>query len=415
LNRFQVSSILDMRLFYRIDVFSDKSHNLSRLGWPGFCTSSAQHFLPPEIAAVYLEKPMDKAHASFQTANTPAVLVDLDIVRRNIERFQAYADAHGLKVRPHIKTHKLPAIAEMQLRAGAVGITCQKVSEAEAMVSGSPNIQDVLITYNILGTEKLDHLAALARRVTLSVVADSDTVVNGLSEKFASEAAPLTVLVECNTGADRCGVPTPDAAAALAERIAKAPGLVFGGLMTYPPANGEAGVEAFMARAKILIEASGVAVPVVTSGGTPSMMNAAQAPVTTEYRPGTYVYNDRSLVSRGVCSWDDCALTVLATVVSVPAANRAIIDAGSKTLTSDLLGLTGYGHVLGRDDIAVDQLSEEHGRLVSQGPINLKVGDKLRIVPNHACVVTNMVDTVHIVENGEISATWPVAARGRIV
>ncbi|URK86039.1 hypothetical protein LP421_01075 (plasmid) [Rhizobium sp. RCAM05350] len=140
-------------------------------------------------------------------------------------------------------------------------------------------------------------------------------------------------------------------------------------------------------------------------------MDAAKAPVTTEYRPGTYVYNDRSLVSRGACTWDDCALTVLATVVSVPAANRAIIDAGSKALTSDLLGLSDYGHVLGRGDITIDQLSEEHGRLVSEGPIDLKVGDRLRIVPNHACVVTNLVDVVNIIERGEISAIWPVVAR----
>jgi D-serine deaminase-like pyridoxal phosphate-dependent protein len=358
---------------------------------------------------------MTKAASTLQTVNTPAVLVDLDTARRNIDRFQSYANAHGLKVRPHIKTHKLPAIADIQLRAGAIGITCQKVSEAEAMVAGSPEIRDVLITYNILGTEKLEHLASLARKVTLSVVADNETVTDGLSSKFSAEPAPLRVLVECNTGADRCGVPTPEAAAALAQRIARAPGLVFGGLMTYPPVNGAAGVESFMTHAKALIEAAGIKVPVITSGGTPSMMDAALAPVITEYRPGTYVYNDRSLVSRGVCGWEDCALTVLATVVSVPAANRAIIDAGSKTLTSDLLGLSGYGHVLGRDDIAIDQLSEEHGRLISEGPINLKVGDRLRIVPNHACVVTNMVDAVNIVEQGEIIAIWPVAARGRIV
>jgi D-serine deaminase-like pyridoxal phosphate-dependent protein len=358
---------------------------------------------------------MSKAPSTLQTVSTPAVLVDLDIAQRNIDHFQAYADAHGLKVRPHIKTHKLPAVAEMQLRAGAIGVTCQKVSEAEAMVAASAEIRDVLITYNILGAEKLAHLAALARKVTLSVVADNEAVIDGLSAAFAQEAQPLRVLVECNTGADRCGVPTPEAAAALAQRIAKAPGLVFGGLMTYPPANDAAAVESFMTRAKAFIEASGIAVPVITSGGTPSMMDAAKAPVTTEYRPGTYVYNDRSLVTRGVCTWDDCALTVLATVVSVPAANRAIIDAGSKALTSDLLGLSGYGHVLNRDDIAIDQLSEEHGRLVSDGPINLKVGDRLRIVPNHACVVTNLVDAVNIIENGEISAIWPVAARGRIV
>ena len=359
---------------------------------------------------------MPFSETSLATIDTPAVLVDLDIAQANIARFQAYADAHGIAVRPHIKTHKLPAVAEMQLAAGAIGITCQKVSEAEAMIAGSDAIRDVLITYNILGGEKLEHLKALAKKVKLSVVADNRTVVDGLCAAFAGEAAPLAVLVECNTGANRCGVATPEEAAALAAIIDTAPGLVFGGLMTYPPAGDEAGVERFMGAAKALIEARGISVPVITSGGTPSMMHAADAPVATEHRPGTYVYNDRSLVSRGVCGWEDCALTVLATVVSVPAADRAIIDAGSKTLTSDLLGLSGYGHVLGRDDIAIDQLSEEHGRLVSAGPIDLKVGDKVRIVPNHTCVVTNMVDTLTITGAGHDGIeTWPVAARGRIV
>ncbi|MBX9457917.1 MAG: D-TA family PLP-dependent enzyme [Rhizobium sp.] len=348
--------------------------------------------------------------------DTPAVLVDLDIAGRNIARFQHYADGHGLRVRPHIKTHKLPVIAEMQLAAGAVGITCQKVSEAEAMAAGSRAITDVLITYNIVGAAKLARLRTLAGKLTLSVVADSEAVAAGLSDAFRSERHPLRVLVECDTGANRCGVPTPEAAEILAATIDAAPGLSFGGLMTYPPAGGEAAVERFMAEAKARIEARGIAVPVVTSGGTPSMMTAAEAPTTSEYRPGTYVYNDRSLVSRGVCGWDDCALNVLATVVSVPSENRAIIDSGSKTLTSDLLGLTGYGHVLGRDDILIDQLSEEHGRLVSTGPIGLAVGDKVRIVPNHACVVTNMVDTVLLTGDGRTGAEpCSVVARGKIV
>lgn len=345
--------------------------------------------------------------------DTPAVLVDLTVAKANIARFQTYADTHGLKVRPHIKTHKLPMMAELQLAAGAVGITCQKVTEAEAMAEGSALIRDVLITYNIVGEPKLARLRALADRVTLSVVADSKAVVDGLSGAFRDAGKPLTVLVECDTGANRCGVASPQDAAALAEYIANAPGLAFGGLMTYPPAGGEALVETYMTQAKALIEARGIAVPVITSGGTPTMMHAGEAPVTTEYRPGTYIYNDRSLVARGSCGWEDCALTVLATVVSVPAENRAIIDAGSKTLTSDLLGLTGYGHVLGRDDITIDQLSEEHGRLISTGPINLNVGDRIRIVPNHACVVTNMVDEVVVVSDGDAKPV-PVVARGRI-
>jgi D-serine deaminase-like pyridoxal phosphate-dependent protein len=179
--------------------------------------------------------------------------------------------------------------------------------------------------------------------------------------------------------------------------------------------GGIANVQAFLTAAKRLIEETGLSVPVVSSGGTPDMMSAHLAPVATEYRPGTYVYNDRSLVSRGACEWRDCALTVLATVVSTPAPGRAIIDAGSKTLTSDLFGLSGYGHVLSRPDIAIDQLSEEHGRLTTAGDIALKVGQRIRIVPNHACVVSNMVDAVHIVGGDEARATWPVAARGKII
>ncbi|WP_112809688.1 D-TA family PLP-dependent enzyme [Ensifer sp.] len=346
---------------------------------------------------------------------TPAVLVDIEIAKRNIRTFQDYADAHGIRVRPHIKTHKLPQMARLQLEAGAVGITCQKVTEAEAMVDGSDSIKDVLITYNILGTPKLERLQRLNQRIALAVVADNETVIDGLSAHFATGDKPMRVFVECNTGADRCGVGSPAEAARLARRIHDAGGIEFAGLMTYPPVAGEGKVQAFMSEAKRLIEADGIAVPAVTSGGSPSMMHAAGAPVATEYRPGTYIYNDRSLVSRGVATWDDCALTVLATVVSVPSPHRAIIDAGSKVLTADLLGLTGYGHVLGRDDIRIDQLSEEHGRLVTDGAIDLKVGQQLRIVPNHACVVTNMVDAVHIVDGDEPKAIWPIVARGHVL
>lgn len=346
--------------------------------------------------------------------DTPAVLVDMAVVQRNVNLFQSLADGIGLKVRPHIKTHKLAEVTRMQLAAGAIGITCQKVSEAEAMLDACPEVSDMLITYNILGAEKLDHLRRLARRVRLTVVADNATVIDGLSAAFALEPAPLRVLVECNTGADRCGVATPEEACALGQRIAAAPGIHFQGLMTYPPVGGAAAVQAFMTRAIALLADQGIAVETVSSGGTPSMAQAGNAPVATEYRPGTYVYNDRSLVARGVCGWEDCALTVLATVVSTPTLHRAVVDAGSKALTSDLLGLTGYGHVLGRPDIMIDQLSEEHGRLVSEGPIGLRVGERLRIVPNHACVVTNLFDEVIVLDGISPPRSVKVAARGKV-
>jgi D-serine deaminase-like pyridoxal phosphate-dependent protein len=346
--------------------------------------------------------------------DTPAVLIDMGIVARNIDRFQELADGIGMRVRPHIKTHKLAEVARMQLASGAIGITCQKVSEAEAMLDACPEVADILISYNIVGTAKLERLRHLARRVRVTVVADSAIVVDGLSVAFAGEAEPLRVLVECNTGADRCGVASPSDAAALGRHIAASDGLRFQGLMTYPPVDGAAAVQAFMTQAIALLAKEGIDVATVSSGGTPSMAKAGDAPVATEYRPGTYVYNDRSLVARGACGWDDCALTVLATVVSTPSAGRAIIDAGSKALTSDLLGLTGYGTVVGRPDITIQQLSEEHGHLVSHGPIGLSVGENIRIIPNHACVVTNLFDEVFAIGGDGSPRRLQVAARGKV-
>lgn len=348
----------------------------------------------------------------FPEIDTPAVLIDLDIAEANIDRFQAHCDAKGLHLRPHIKTHKLPQLARRQIAAGAIGITCQKISEAEAMISEG-GIEDLLLTYNIVGKAKLARLRALAERVRLSVVCDNSQVAQGLSAAFQDAPGPLDVLVECDTGAGRCGVLSPKAAADLADVVNDLPGLRFAGLMTYPPVGHEAEVQDWLANAIALIEARGLSVGVVSNGGTPGMWQAQAVPATTEYRSGTYVYNDRSLQARGVCGFTDCALTVLATVVSVPAANRAIIDAGSKVLTSDLLGLEGFGHVLGRPDISVAALSEEHGTLSAQA-IGLQVGDRLRIVPNHACVVTNMLDQIELVRGTTRLGPVPVLARGQV-
>ncbi|QDG76247.1 D-TA family PLP-dependent enzyme [Labrenzia sp. PHM005] len=349
----------------------------------------------------------------FPDVQTPAVLVDLNIAEANIDSYQAYCSEHGFALRPHIKTHKLPFLAKRQIEAGAIGITCQKVSEAEAMIAEG-GIEDVLITFNILGAEKLGRLRALAEKVRLSVVADNTQTVDGLSEAFQDAVEPLNVLVECDTGARRCGVMRPEDAAMLALYISNKSSLSFGGLMTYPPVGKEADVQDWLSSAKDLIETAGLSVPVISNGGSPGMWQAQKVPVATEYRIGTYVYNDRSLQDRGICDWDDCALTVLATVVSVPASDRAVIDAGTKVLTSDLLGLKGHGHVLGRPDITVDALSEEHGVLRADA-IDLEVGDKIRIVPNHVCVVSNMVDEVQLIRGDKVLGTSPVSARGKVL
>lgn len=344
---------------------------------------------------------------------TPAVLIDLDKVEANLARAQAIADRAGLKLRPHIKTHKLPRFARRQVELGAVGITVQKLGEAEVMADAG--LTDLLLTFNIIGPQKRARLKALHDRVTIRTVADSADCVAGLAETFTDSSRPLGVFVECDTGMGRCGVQSPEAALTLAQKITAAPGLAFAGLMTYPAAGKFRQASDWLTRARGLLEAEGIAVPDVTTGGTPDIAHAGEWGAATEYRPGTYIYMDRSLVAAGTAGYDDCALTVLATVVSRPTDGRAIIDAGSKALTSDLLGLEGYGYVLGYPEARIVGLSEEHGTLdVSACATKPGIGDTIRIIPNHACPVSNLFDQVHLIKGDDLVETVTVAARGRV-
>lgn len=355
--------------------------------------------------------------SEIENLETPCVLVDIDIAETNIDKFQAYCDDNDIKSRPHIKTHKLPVLAHRQVATGGVGITCQKISEAEVMADAG--LSDILITYNIIGKTKVDKLRALASRCTLSVVADNEVVLQGLSDGFSDGTDALPVLVECDTGAGRCGVQSPGQAAHLAKRVDELPGLRFAGLMTYPPSGSpqdQLDVNAWLVEAKTEIEKSGLACDLISSGGSPNMWRAHTSEVVTEHRAGTYVYNDRSLIENQVCGPEDCALTVLATVVSCPTDDRAIIDAGSKILTSDLLGLQGHGHIIGAEDAAIAQLSEEHGILdLSSTNWRPAIGDKIRIIPNHCCVVTNTADSVWLHRDGQLVGEEKVAARGKVI
>lgn len=345
--------------------------------------------------------------------DTPAVLIDLRKVEANLRRTQDYADRHGVKLRPHIKTHKLPRFARRQIELGAIGITVQKLGEAEVMADAG--IDDIFLPYNILGEAKLARLRALAERVTIRVTADNGDTVAGLSRTFADVPRPLDVLVECDTGMGRCGVQSPQEALALARKIDAAPGLAFAGLMTYPAAGGYAKAAAWLREARDLLTQAGLPPRIISNGGTPDLWHAHEAEAATEHRPGTYIYMDRFQVEKGVATLEDCALTVIATVVSRPTADRAIIDAGSKALTSDTLGLTGFGHVVEFPQAMVTGLSEEHGTLdVSGCAVKPEIGEKIRIIPNHCCVVSNLFDRVTLVEGDEVIETVPVAARGRV-
>lgn len=361
-----------------------------------------------------MERPYPKIGQPISSLSTPLPLIDEDRLGANIARVQSYMDGHGIAFRPHIKTHKIPSIAAAQMQAGAKGINCQKITEAE--VFADAGFEDLLITFNILGSEKHQRLIALNARICgLKVVADSEITVRGLSCAF-SQTRPLTVLVECDTGGGRCGVQSPQAAIALAEIIAAAPGLTFGGILTYPKADSEEAVEAFFAAVIAGLSARGIACPIVSNGGTPSLFSAHKVTSATEHRAGTYVYNDRAMARSGHCTLDDCAMHILATVVSRPTEDRAILDAGSKALTSDLLGFTDYGVIVEYPEALITGLSEEHGtvdlsKLAGRRP---EIGEKVRIIPNHTCVVSNLFDIMTFHRDGVVTRLEQVAARGLV-
>jgi D-serine deaminase-like pyridoxal phosphate-dependent protein len=344
---------------------------------------------------------------------TPFATVDLDAVERNVARMQAYCDGHGLALRPHVKTHKLPRIARMQLDAGARGITCQKLGEAE--VFADAGFDDILITFPLVGTGKAERLAALAGRVRIAVAADSAVVARGLSQAVAARGAEIGFVVDCDTGYGRTGVQSPGEAAELAELVHGLPGLRLAGLMTHP-ATVESGPP--MAATRAELERRGLPVETVTGGGTPQSYRVHESGVFTELRVGTYVYGDRRCLALGITPAEDLALRVVATVVSRPTADRAVVDAGSKTLTSDTLpGLEPgtYGLVVEYPDAVIRRLSEEHGDLdLTACARKPEIGEVVTIVPNHACGTVNMHDELALHRGGRDVEVVRVEARGLV-
>lgn len=344
---------------------------------------------------------------------TPALVIDMDRVERNIARVQKICDDAGVANRPHIKTHKSPFLAQLQIQAGARGITCQKLGEAEVMAEAG--IDDILISYNLIGEEKMARLGALLAKTNVTVAADNSVVVSGLPNASAAAGRELPVVVECDTGRKRAGVETPAEATALAQQVAGTPGLSFAGLLMYPTETGWSDAQRFYDDALAGLRQAGLDPAIVSTGGSPNLKNVGKLKGATEHRPGTYIYNDRMQVAAGVASWDDCALHVYSTVVSRAAPDRGILDAGSKTLTADTGGLDGYGLILEHPEAKIARFAEEHGFLdMTRSNTRPAVGDVVRIVPNHVCVVVNMSDEVVMVRGDEIVGTLPVAARGRL-
>lgn len=354
---------------------------------------------------------------------TPAVVVDLGVLERNVARMAERAQQHGVRLRPHAKTHKIVAIGRRQLSAGAVGLSVAKTSEAE--VFADSGFDDLFIAYPVVGQDKGRRLLRLADRIRLAVGCDSVEGARMLAEPFAAAGRRLDVMLKVDVGYHRVGV-EPDRAPAIATQIAELPGLSLRGIFTHAgQAYGEEtpeGVSAVaghegrtLALVAEAIRSAGLAVSEVSVGSTPTARHAMAVTGVTECRPGNYVFHDASQVALGSCRLDDCAMTILATVVSVPAPGRAVVDAGSKTLSSDPLRPRpgGHGKILGRRS-RLDKLSEEHGVVAVEGGEVFKVGERVRILPNHACVVTNLHDRLWGVRGDVVEEELPVAARGRV-
>lgn len=355
--------------------------------------------------------------------DTPALFVDLEIMMDNIRAMHEHLKKHGIKCRPHIKTHKVPAIAHIQMREGAIGITCQKIGEAEVMIAAG--INDVLIAFNIVGKQKLERLVRLAKQAEISVVADSEEVIRGLSEAVQSENIHLKVLVECDIPQRRSGVRTPQRAAELAKIIEATPALEYEGLLAfkggYPDVEYVKHTGEFFEEIINLLNKAGIQTKVVSSGGTVYAWTAwpKYAPsvsAANECRPGAYVFYDRMKVDEGVATFDKCAARILATIVSKPAKGRAILDAGAKTLgrIKGLLGhdLGSFGHIVEYPEAVLGYVFEEHG-VVDNCPNDISIGEKITIIPNDIMDNINFHDTLYGIRKGKVETIWPIAARGK--
>jgi D-serine deaminase-like pyridoxal phosphate-dependent protein len=356
--------------------------------------------------------------------STPAVVVDMDVLERNLDRMAAYCAKHELGLRPHTKTHKTLEVARMQLARGALGLTVAKVGEAEVM-AGTGTTQ-MLVAHPIIGAEKLRRLAAVATGMEVLVALDSLETAKGLAEVAQQAGCAFGVLVEFDSGSHRCGVAAGEACAELGRSIGALKGVQVRGLMTYFGSVWGDGQQRSdeIARVSLDVERTidefrraRLPLEIVSAGSTPAAEMSHLVPGITEIRPGTYVYNDLNTVYQGLCALDDCAVRVITTVVSTCVPGQVIIDAGSKVFSSDLLASgprRGYGRIMEVEGAGVLKLNEEHGFVESSDYGAFSVGQVLSVIPNHICTCINMHDEVYVCRQGEITGSWRIAARGKV-
>jgi D-serine deaminase-like pyridoxal phosphate-dependent protein len=357
--------------------------------------------------------------------DTPALVVDLDIMERNLARVAGYAREHALRLRPHTKTHKSVRLARRQIASGAVGLTVAKVSEAEVMLAAEPD--DLLVAYPIVGHTKLLRLTAVARQARVTVALDSTFAASQLSEAARAGQVQIGVLAEVDAGLGRVGVNAGAPLLALARAIQELPHLRFAGIAFYPghiKALDESGLRALAQLSDLVrgildeFRVAGIEAGIVSGGSTPTLFHSHEIHGLTEIRPGTYVFNDVNTMRSGACALEDCAATILATVVSTARPGQMIIDGGSKTFSSDRLANAAevtFGHLVEAPGARFHKMNEEHGFIdLAHAEAAFRVGDRVRVIPNHICVAVNLHEKVYGVRGDTVEEVWPVDARGKL-
>jgi D-serine deaminase-like pyridoxal phosphate-dependent protein len=354
--------------------------------------------------------------------DTPALIVDLDRMEANIRDMAALVANTGKHLRPHAKAHKIPALAWKQIEAGACGITCQKLGEAEVLADAG--IQNILVAIPIVGPIKIDRLAQLARRCHITTVVDSLAAARRVSDGIG-DGSPIDTLIEVDIGYRRCGV-SPDGALDLARSLVETcPMLRIRGILAYEghlyDLSSDDVVSAATTAYDLLgsvadrLRAAGIPVECVSVGASSAARIAVRHPAITEIRAGSYIFHDRAQIAMGGATEDECALTILATVVSTPTEERVVIDSGAKAVTLTVLtGVHGYGSIRGYESAVLDRLSDEHGMITVLRGRRPAVGERLQIVPNSGSGVVNQFSELIGVRDGVVECVWAIAAQGRM-
>jgi len=357
--------------------------------------------------------------------DTPALIIDLDAMERNLKRVADYTRAHGLRLRPHTKTHKIPELGRRQVALGAVGLTVAKTTEAEVMLRAGPS--EMLVAFPVLGRQKTERLMKVASQTPVTVAVDNAESAKALS--LAAEAAGVSigVLAEFDAGLHRVGAETPETLVGLVREISRLPGLRFLGLNFYPghiKDLGEdltdtlQGLDQCVSSRAEAVEKAGFSLPVISGGSTPTLFESHRIGRVNEIRPGTYIFNDRNTWQLGACELSDCAASIIATVVSTSIPGQVIIDGGSKTFSSDRCAAEnapGYGYFPDAPQAVLTKMNEEHGYVdVRETGGNWRPGDRLRVIPNHICVAMNLHEKVYGIRGDEVVEEWKVEGRGKL-